>query len=101
MLFNSNNYLEAVGINSILGILVLNLEAFWITNEKISKSCFIFSDMEEAEKIEEEMCEEERWRSLYHVSKLFGKTKTTWFTEWKQNFDGVYKIPPLLNGKVT
>ena len=57
--------------------------------------------MEEAEKIEEEMCEEERWRSLYHVSKLFGKTRTTWFTEWKQNFDGVYKIPSLLNGKVT
>ena len=26
MLFNSNNYLEAVGINSILGILVYNVK---------------------------------------------------------------------------
>jgi hypothetical protein len=26
-----------------------------------------FSEVEEAEKIEEEMCEEERWRSLYNV----------------------------------
>ena len=32
MLFNSNNYLEAVGINSILGILVWFI--IYITNEE-------------------------------------------------------------------
>ncbi len=38
----------------------------------------VTSEMEEVERIEEEMCEEERWRSLYQVRRGTLGFKGTW-----------------------